>query len=68
MCVNNVHMHGDIILPCGAFYNVYLDDSSHIEPQPQTNPSFQATGLGVYYGIRDFLEYQEVQQKTGLSV
>jgi hypothetical protein len=28
----------------------------------------QATGLGVYYGVRSFLEFEEVQQKTGLSV
>ncbi|KAI8879375.1 glutamate dehydrogenase [Backusella circina FSU 941] len=27
----------------------------------------EATGLGVYYGIREFLGYPEVQKKTGLS-
>jgi glutamate dehydrogenase (NAD(P)+) len=27
----------------------------------------EATGLGVYYGIREFLSYPEVQKKTGLS-
>ncbi|KAI8140709.1 hypothetical protein BJV82DRAFT_645670 [Fennellomyces sp. T-0311] len=27
----------------------------------------EATGLGVYYGVREFLSYPEVQQKTGLS-
>ncbi|KNC80870.1 glutamate dehydrogenase, mitochondrial [Sphaeroforma arctica JP610] len=27
----------------------------------------EATGLGVYYGIRDFLEYEEVQDQTGLT-
>ncbi|KAI7898742.1 uncharacterized protein BX663DRAFT_523964 [Cokeromyces recurvatus] len=27
----------------------------------------EATGLGVYYGIREFLSYPEVQNKTGLS-
>jgi len=27
----------------------------------------EATGLGVYYGIRDFLEFEEVQQKTGMT-
>jgi glutamate dehydrogenase (NAD(P)+) len=27
----------------------------------------EATGLGVYYGIREFLGYREVQKKTGVS-
>ncbi|KJE90966.1 glutamate dehydrogenase (NADP+) [Capsaspora owczarzaki ATCC 30864] len=27
----------------------------------------EATGLGVYYGIREFLTYEEVQKKTGLT-
>lgn len=27
----------------------------------------EATGLGVYYGIREFLSYPEVQKKTGVS-
>ncbi|KAI7889047.1 uncharacterized protein EV154DRAFT_515667 [Mucor mucedo] len=27
----------------------------------------EATGLGVFYGIREFLSYPEVQKKTGLS-
>lgn len=27
----------------------------------------EATGLGVFYGIREFLSYPEVQEKTGLS-
>ncbi|KAG0337749.1 glutamate dehydrogenase [Podila horticola] len=27
----------------------------------------EATGLGVYYGIREFLQYPEVQSMTGLS-
>ncbi|KAG0167429.1 glutamate dehydrogenase [Apophysomyces sp. BC1034] len=27
----------------------------------------EATGLGVYYGIREFLGYEEVQKRTGLS-
>ncbi|ORX61442.1 glutamate dehydrogenase [Hesseltinella vesiculosa] len=27
----------------------------------------EATGLGVYYGVREFLSYPEVQKKTGLS-
>ncbi|ORZ01475.1 hypothetical protein BCR43DRAFT_561701 [Syncephalastrum racemosum] len=27
----------------------------------------EATGLGVYYGIREFLNYPEVQERTGLS-
>ena len=26
----------------------------------------EATGLGVYYGIREFLSYPEIQKKTGL--
>ena len=27
----------------------------------------EATGLGVYYGIREFLSYDEVLAKTGLT-
>ncbi|KAI7866286.1 hypothetical protein BDF14DRAFT_1922667 [Spinellus fusiger] len=27
----------------------------------------EATGLGVYYGLREFLNYPEVQKRTGLS-
>ncbi|CAO3691604.1 unnamed protein product [Umbelopsis ramanniana] len=27
----------------------------------------EATGLGVYYGIREFLKYPEIQEKTGLK-
>ncbi|KAI8069982.1 hypothetical protein BC940DRAFT_296644 [Gongronella butleri] len=27
----------------------------------------EATGLGIYYGVREFLSYPEVQQKTGLN-
>lgn len=27
----------------------------------------EATGLGVFYGIREFLRYPEVQAKTGLT-
>ncbi|KAI8974643.1 hypothetical protein BDB01DRAFT_805877 [Pilobolus umbonatus] len=27
----------------------------------------EATGLGVYYGIREFINYPEVQEKTGVS-
>ncbi|CAO3597581.1 unnamed protein product [Absidia cylindrospora] len=27
----------------------------------------ESTGLGIYYSIREFLSYKEVQQKTGLS-
>ncbi|KAI9292292.1 glutamate dehydrogenase [Neoconidiobolus thromboides FSU 785] len=27
----------------------------------------EATGLGVYYGVREFLKFKEIQQKTGLS-
>lgn len=27
----------------------------------------EATGLGVFYGIREFLSYEEVLKKTGLT-
>jgi glutamate dehydrogenase (NAD(P)+) len=27
----------------------------------------EATGLGVYYGVREFLSYPEIQKATGLS-
>ncbi|KAI7874102.1 glutamate dehydrogenase [Lichtheimia hyalospora FSU 10163] len=27
----------------------------------------EATGLGVYYGVREFMQYPEVQERTGMS-
>lgn len=53
------------------FNSTDVDGSACVTGKPVTQGGVrgrtEATGLGVYYGIRDFLEYQEVQQKTGLT-
>eukprot|EP00842_Homolaphlyctis_polyrhiza_P000940 jgi/Hompol1/1847/HPOL_002778-RA len=36
-------------------------------PQGGVRGRTEATGLGVYFGIREFLSYKDIQQQTGLS-
>jgi len=54
-----------------AFNNNDVDSMACVTGKPISAGGIrgrtEATGLGVYYGIREFLSYEEVLQKTGLT-
>eukprot|EP00123_Amoebidium_parasiticum_P019312 comp24502_c0_seq1/m.46754 comp24502_c0_seq1/g.46754 ORF comp24502_c0_seq1/g.46754 comp24502_c0_seq1/m.46754 type:complete len:512 (-) comp24502_c0_seq1:361-1896(-) len=53
------------------FNSTDVDGTACVTGKPVTQGGVrgrtEATGLGVYYGIRDFLEFEEVQKTTGLG-